>query len=256
MLLAADIGNSNIHLGLWDGTGWQASWRASVHIDRTSDEWAVLLRGFLAEVGLTFAEIDGLVLCSVVPPLVSTFERLGRRVFGREPLIVHHSRIHGLKINLDFPEQVGADRLANAVAAHHLYNGRGVLVLDCGTATKLEFIHAGIYEGGAIAPGLRGMMDSLALGTAQLYRVEFAPPPNPIGKNTVHAIQSGVFMGYIGLVESLITRFKATIDEPLQVVATGGWGGLIATHSEMIDELAPNLTLEGLRIIAAQNGLH
>jgi type III pantothenate kinase len=256
-LLAFDIGNTNLKIGLWDGASWRAIWRVHTAQDQMPDEWGVLLRGLLAELGLGFSDIEQVVLASVVPALTRTFQTVSGRFFQQEALILKHDLLKTPRVALDIPQQVGADRLANAIAADTLYNGAPILVLDCGTATKLEYISSGVYHGGAIAPGLRGMLDSLAGGTAQLFRVDLVPPPSPIGKNTVHALQSGVVLGYLGLIESLIERFKAEMPPQeravVRVIGTGGLGAYVQGHSSVVDELAPNLTLDGLRILAEQN---
>ena len=250
MLLAVDIGNTNVHLGLWQNGSWQLSWRARTVIDKMPDEYAVLVRNFLSGADLGYRAVTGVIISSVVPPLTSVFVELTRRYFQMEPLLVNHLTDTGIRIAIDQPEQAGADRIVNAAAVNALYGGPAI-VIDFGTATTFDIVSAdGAYEGGAIAPGIGLAHDALVSRAARLHKVDLQPPPNPIGKNTIHAMQSGIFWGYVALVEGMVARLKAAIDhEGVQVIATGGLAPLFDQHTDVIDLIAPELTLDGLRII-------
>lgn len=254
MLLAVDIGNTNIHLGLWDGARWRLSWRARTVADKTTDEYAVLARNFLDSAAVSRAEIDGLCLSSVVPALTPAFQALARRYMNLEALTVSSSVALGIGIAIDMPEQAGADRLCNAVALSQLYGAPAVSV-DFGTSTNFDVLSAdNEYIGGVIAPGIRLAQDALVSRAAQLHKVDLAPPPQPIGRNTAHAMQSGIFWGYVGMIEAPLRRVLAQLDSPAtRVVATGGLAAVFKAHIGLIDEVAPELTLDGLRLIYELN---
>lgn len=249
MLLAIDIGNTNIHFGLHTGTEWCCSWRARTISRKMSDEYAVLLRSFFEEGGLSFADVSGVVMASVVPDLTRTFSELSERYLKARALNVNSTVNCGIGIRVDNPREVGADRIVNAAAVHALYRCAAV-VIDFGTATTYDVINAdGDYIGGIITPGIGLSHDALVSRAAQLGSVHLAPPPTVIGRNTVHAMQSGIFLGYIAMIEGLVARIKAEMGTPLKVIATGGLSALFADNTPVIEEIAPNLTLEGLRII-------
>ncbi len=255
MLLAVDIGNTNIHLGLWHDKSWRLSWRARTVADKMPDEYAVLLRNFLASADVGYKAISGVVIGSVVPPLTSAWKELVTRYLQREPLIVTSNVELGVRIDLDQPEQAGADRLVNAAAVVALYGGGPAIVIDFGTATTFDIISAdGAYAGGAITAGIGVAHDALVSRAARLHKVDLLPPPNPIGRNTIHAMQSGIFWGYVGLIEGLVARLKAAMHEDdVRVIATGGLAPLFSAHTTVIDQIAPELTLDGLRVIYELN---
>jgi len=254
-LLAIDIGNTNVHLGLWSGDSWRLSWRARTVADKMPDEYAVLVRNFLSSADLSYKAITGVAISSVVPPLTSTFVELAQRYIELEPLVVTHQTKTGVRIAIDQPEQAGADRIVNAAAVVALYGGGPAIVIDFGTATTFDIVSAdGAYRGGAIAPGIVIAHDALVTRTARLHKVDLMPPPCVIGGNTIHAMQSGIFWGYVSLVEGLVARLKeAMADEHIQVIATGGLAPLFDQHTDVIDLIAPELTLDGLRVIYEMN---
>jgi type III pantothenate kinase len=254
-LLAVDIGNTNIHFGIWMNNQWRVSWRARTVADKMADEYAVLLRNFLRGDGLRMKQITGVVISSVVPALNRTFDELVERYFGIEPLFVTSRTRTGVSIEIDQPEQAGADRIVNAAAVVALY-GAPAIVIDFGTATTFDVVSSShAYRGGAIAPGINLAHDALVRYAAQLHKIDLKPPPSAIGTNTIHAMQSGVFLGYVALVEGLVVRLKAAMGEsaPIQVIATGGLAPLFQQATPMIDRIAPELTLEGLRMIYELN---
>ncbi len=253
-LLAIDIGNTNVHLGLWRNNKWQPSWRARTVPDKMPDEYAVLVRSFLSSADLGYGAISGVIISSVVPLLTGTFVELVRRYIEIEPLVVTHQTKTGIKIAIDQPEQAGADRIVNTAAVVALYGGPAI-VIDFGTATTFDIVSAdGAYRGGAIAPGIVIAHDALVERTARLHKVDLVPPPCAIGTNTIHAMQSGIFWGYVSLVEGLVVRLKKAMgDEKIMVIATGGLAPLFDQHTDVIDLIAPELTLDGLRIIYEMN---
>lgn len=254
-LLAIDIGNTNIHLGLWYNYIWDFNWRARTVPTKMPDEYAVLFRSFLQGSHLDFDSIHAVAISSVVPSLTSAFVELARRYIGVEPLVVTSAVKTGIKIDVDNPETVGADRIVNAAGVHSLYGGPAI-VIDFGTATTFDIIsREGNYTGGSIAPGIGIAMDALIGRTAQLYKVALEPPPSPIGRNTAHCIQSGLFWGYVGLVEGLVVRLKSVMPDGdrAKVIATGGLAPLFREHTKVIQEIAPFLTLDGLRILHELN---
>jgi type III pantothenate kinase len=254
MLLAIDIGNTNVHMGLWQDGSWALSWRARTVPDKMPDEYAVLVRNFLSDADLGYRAISGVVIGSVVPALTPAFVELVETYMGHHPLVITNETPMGIKIAIDQPEQAGADRLVNAAAVVALY-GAPAIVIDFGTATTFDVVSAdGAYCGGAIAPGIGIAHDALVSRAARLHKVDLFPPPSPIGRNTIHAMQSGIFWGYVSLVEGLVARLKTALDEPeIKVIATGGLAPLFNQHTQVIDTIAPELTLDGLRIIYEMN---
>jgi len=253
MLLAIDIGNTNITLGMFQGEQVRATWRLAPDVNRLADEYGVLMISLLSQEGLGKSDIDAAVMSSVVPDLEPVFEQACARYFNVRPLVVGTGVRTGLRILYDSPRDVGADRVADAVAAIHLY-GPPLIVVDLGTGTVFDAISKeGDYVGGAIAPGMAIAAEALFRRAAKLYRVELARPKTAIGRNTVAAVQSGLIFGYVGLVEGIVTRFKEELGGQAKVVATGGWAELIAAETSVIDVVDPNLTLTGLRILYELN---
>jgi type III pantothenate kinase len=253
-MLAVDIGNTNIHLGLWQSNSWALSWRARTVADKMPDEYAVLVRNFLNSTDMDYSAVTGVIIGSVVPPLTSAFVELARRYFQLEPIVVTNKTKTGVRIDIDQPEQAGADRIVNAAAVVALFGGPAI-VIDFGTATTFDIVSAdGAYIGGAIAPGIGVAHDALVSRAAKLHKVDLVPPPNPIGRNTIHAMQSGIFWGYVALVEGLVVRLKAAmVEDNIKVIATGGLAPLFKEHTTCIDQTAPELTLDGLRVIYELN---
>ena len=254
-LLAIDIGNTNIHIGLWRDNSWQLNWRARTVHQKMPDEYAVLLSNFLRDSGLGWEAINKVVLASVVPALTGGFVELSRRYIKVEPVVVSARINTGNKVDVDQPDQAGADRIANAAAVNRLYGGPAI-VIDFGTSTNFDIVSPeGNYLGGSIAPGIGIEMDALIGRTAQLYKVALEPPPSPLGRNTAHAIQSGIFWGYVGLIEGLVARLKTAMPggTDAKVIATGGLAPLFKDHTTVIQQIAPFLTLDGLRIIHELN---
>ena len=253
MLLAIDIGNTNITLGMFQGEQVRATWRLAPDVNRLADEYGVLMISLLSQEGLGKSDIDAAVMSSVVPDLEPVFEQACARYFNVRPLVVGTGVRTGLRILYDSPRDVGADRVADAVAAIHLY-GPPLIVVDLGTGTVFDAISKeGDYVGGAIAPGMAIAAEALFRRAAKLYQVELARPKTAIGRNTVAAVQSGLIFGYVGLVEGIVTRFKEELGGQAKVVATGGWAELIAAETSVIDVVDPNLTLTGLRILYELN---
>jgi type III pantothenate kinase len=254
MLLAIDIGNTNIHLGLWQADRWALTWRARTVPDKMPDEYAVLVRNFLNSADVSYDAITGVIISSVVPPLTSTYVELVQRYIGQPPLVVTHRLKTGVKIAIDQPEQAGADRIVNTAAVVALYGGPAI-VIDFGTATTFDVVSAqNEHLGSAIAPGVNLAHDALVSRAAQLHKVDLVPPPNPIGKNTIHAMQSGIFWGYVALIEGMVERLKAAMDPgEVKVIATGGLAPIFNQHTAVIDIIAPDLLLDGLRVIYELN---
>jgi type III pantothenate kinase len=254
MLLAIDIGNTNIHLGLWQNGGWALNWRARTVADKMPDEYGVLVRNFLTSADVGFKAISGVIISSVVPPLTMAFRELVERYFEITPMMVTHETNTGIKLAIDQPEQAGADRIVNSAAVAALYGGPAI-VIDFGTATTFDVVSANKeYLGGAIAPGIGVAHDALVSRAARLHKVDLLPPPDPIGKNTIHAMQSGIFWGYVALIEGLTRRIKGSLDaDDAKVIGTGGLATLFNQHTDVIDLIAPELTLDGLRVIYELN---
>lgn len=253
MLLAIDIGNTNIAIGVFEGERLRATWRLATDVHKLADEYAALLLDLLPLEGLAFADIDHAIISSVVPPLVTTFEESCRRYFEVSPIVVGSGIKTGVRISTDNPREVGADRVANAAAAHRLYGGP-LIVIDFGTAITMDVVsEKGDYLGGAIAPGIGIAAEVLFERTAKLPRVELTRPQKAIGKNTVSAMQSGIIFGYVGLIESLVARIKKELGGEARVIATGGFAEAITGETKVIDALEPDLTLVGLRLIHELN---
>ena len=254
MLLTIDIGNSNITFGLYNGKKeLQHHWRIKTDHGRLPDEYGIIMLGLMRHEGLHFRRIRGVVIGSVVPPLTQVFVRMVERFMEQSPLVVGAGVKTGVPIRYDSPRDVGADRICDAVAAFKMYGGPACVV-DFGTATTFNAISAkGEYLGGAIAPGLGIASEALFSRTSKLPQVDLTRPPRAIGTNTVHAMQSGLIFGYVGIVESMVARFKAELGDDVRVVGTGGLVRTIAKETNVIEIVNPWLTLEGLRLIWEMN---
>ncbi len=249
MLLTTNVNNTNTMFGLHDGHEWVANWRIKTDRAKQPDEYAMLLRDLFQHNSLAWADVNGVALSSVVPPLTGSFVEMYQRYFKLEPLVVTHKIKTGVKIKIDYPTEAGADRILNALGAREIH-GCPCIVVDFGTATTFDAISKeGDYVGGAIAPGLGIAAEALFARTAKLPRIELVAPPAAIGRNTVHAMQSGLLLGYIGLIEGLVKRIRKELGSGTRVVATGGMADILAPESKVIDKVYQMLTLEGLRLI-------
>ena len=253
MLLAIEQGNTNTLFAVHDGETWTAQWRAATDMTRTADEYAVWLSQLLHMADLQFGAIDACIISSVVPQSIFNLRNLARRYLHVEPLVIGENAELGIQVRIDKPSEAGADRLVNAIGAHVVYPGT-LLVIDSGTATTFDIVAAdGAFEGGVIAPGINLSMEALHQAAAKLPRVAIQKPQHVIGKDTVGAMQSGVFWGYIALIEGLIARIKAEWDAPMTVVATGGVASLFHGATLSIDHFDPDLTIRGLLEIHRRN---
>ena len=249
MLLTIDIGNTSINMGVFEDDKLKVSWQVATDIDRMADEYAVMLLGLLKQKGIEVASIKKSAMCSVVPPLTATFEELLNNYLNISPLLVEAGVKTGVRIRMDNPREVGADRLVNAAGAHYLYSG-SIIIVDLGTATTFDVVSGeGDYLGGAIAPGMVIAVETLSERAAMLPRVELHRPKKAIGSDTISAMQSGIVFGYVALVEGMVARLKRELGEKSKVVATGGHAQLIAAETGIIDAINPDLTLIGLRLI-------
>ena len=250
MLLTVDIGNTSVHIGAWEGEDLRATWRLRTDIERLPDEYASLLLVLMRQSGVDTTHIRECAVSSTVPLLTATFLDLVRRYFHFHPLVVGS----GVRILYDNPRDVGADRIVDAVAAMRLYPPPPLIIVDCGTATVFDAVsREGDYLGGAIAPGISLAAESLFSRASRLYRVELEKPKTAVGKNTPHAMQSGIMFGYTGLVEGVVARFRHEIGEDAKVIGTGGYAALIGRGTHIFDVINPNLTLIGLRMIYEMN---
>ncbi len=253
MLLAVDIGNTETTLGVFEEENLKATWHIATVIDRTVDEYATLLINLLKNKSIETSDICGVSMCSVVPPLTTTFEDIFMKYFKISPLIVNAGVKTGVRLCMDNPREVGADRVVDAAAAHSLYSGP-LIIVDLGTATTFDVVSAkGDYMGGAIAPGMSAAAESMFHRAAMLPRVELARPQKAIGSNTIDAMKSGIVFGYVGLVEGMVSRLQRELGEKCRVIATGGLAKLIAGETKVIDEVNPELTLIGLKLIHSIN---
>ena len=257
MLLAIDVGNTNIVFAICDGVTIKWRWRISTDGQRTADEYAVWLHQLMQLEGVDRAHIDAVIIATVVPQTLFNLQHLCRKYFKVEALVVAIGEVKlGLRIDLPNPAEVGADRLVNAIAAHHSYPGN-LIIVDFGTATTFDIVAAdGSYSGGVIAPGINLSMDALYQAAAKLPRIAVEPPSGNagvIGKGTVHAMQSGVFWGYVGLIEGLVARITLEVSGDVTVIATGGLATLFNRHTSVIDHVDGDLTIRGLIRIHALN---
>lgn len=249
MLLAIDIGNSQVVCGVFEDQTLHGSWYLATDRTKTSDEYGILLVSLLGNIGVQSNQVTASIISSVVPPLTPTFEHMTETFFHHLPLIVSSDLPLGLTLRYDNPQEIGTDRLVNAAAAYDRYN-TCLIIVDFGTATTFCAVtKQGEYLGGAIAPGLKSAADSLHLDTAKLPSVDLMRPKSVIGKDTVSSIQSGLIFGYAGLVDEMVTRLQHELGQPATVVATGGLAQIIAPISRTIQEVRPSLTLEGLELL-------
>jgi type III pantothenate kinase len=252
-LFAIEVGNTNIVFGVYAGGQWEHTWRVQTVRDRMPDEYAAMFRTFLTEAGLEFAQFDQAIVSSVVPQLTAGLCDVVAQRTGFAPVVVGPHINLGIRINVDYPEQVGSDRIADAVAAYERF-GENCIVVDFGTATAFTVVtEAGEMIGAVIAAGLTTIADALVQRTAQLPQVELVPPPAVIGRNTRHAMQAGLVLGHLAMVEGLVSRIKAELGGRAHVLATGGLSTVLAPHTTCFDAVDPWLTLDGLRLIAARN---
>jgi type III pantothenate kinase len=249
-----DVGNTNTVLGVYEGARLVAHWRLTTARDRTVDEYGILARNVLSLAAIDVRSIDGLIIASVVPPLNSVLEAMARDYFRLKPLFVEPGVKTGMPILYENPQEVGADRIVNGVAAYERVRGP-VIVADFGTATTFDAISArGEYLGGVIAPGLQISAEALFQRAARLPRVDIRRPPRVIGRNTIHSMQSGLVHGYLGLVRGILARMREEMGEPVRTIGTGGLvSSLEGDLRALLDDLDPNLTLEGLRLIYDRN---
>ena len=253
MLLAIEQGNTNTLFAVHDGETWIAQWRAATDSSRTADEYAVWLSQLLHMAGLQFGVLDACIISSVVPQSIFNLRNLARRYLHVEPLVIGENADLGIEVRIDKPSEAGADRLVNALGAHIVYPG-DLIVIDSGTATTFDVIAAdGGFEGGVIAPGINLSMEALHSAAAKLPRVAIQRPRKVVGTDTVGAMQSGVFWGYIALIEGLIARIKAERGTAMTVVATGGVASLFHGATTAIDHFDPDLTIRGLLEIHRRN---
>ena len=253
LIFVIDVGNTNIVLGVYEQEQLKHHWRVETSRSRSGDEYGMILKSLFDHVGMRFSDIDGIIISSVVPPIMFALERMCEKYFGHKPLVVGPGIKTGLNIKYENPREVGADRIVNAVAAIHEY-GNPLIIVDFGTATTYCYINEQKqYMGGAIAPGIGISTEALFAKAAKLPRIEIARPDNIIGKNTVSAMQAGILYGYVGQVEGIVKRMKETAGTNPTVIATGGLAGLIAKESSVIDIVDPYLTLKGLQYIYKRN---
>jgi type III pantothenate kinase len=253
MLLAIEQGNTNTLFAVHDGGRWIAQWRAATEASRTADEYGVWLSQLLGLQGLAFGDIDACIVSSVVPQSLFNLRNLARRYLKLEPLVVGENAELGVAIRIEKPSEAGADRLVNTVGAYIEYGG-DLIVVDSGTATTFDVVGPdGGFEGGVIAPGINLSMQALHDAAARLPRIAIRKPQHVVGKDTVGAMQSGVFWGYVSLIEGLIQRIRAQYDRPMTVIATGGVASLFEGATDKIDRFDHDLTLKGLLEIHRRN---
>jgi len=255
MLLVIDCGNTNTLFAIHDGEDWKAQWRSGTDSTRTADEHAVWLSQLMSLQGFRLSDVDSCVISTVVPQALFNLRNLSRRYFNCEPMIVGESGINlDIEVRLERPQDAGADRLVNALGARANYNG-AMIIIDSGTATTFDVIAAdGAFEGGIIAPGINLSMQALHAAAAKLPRVAIAKPQRVMGRDTVSAMQSGVFWGYIDLIDGLVERLKSEYGQPMTVIATGGVVSLFDGASRTIEHYDPDLTIRGLLEVWKLNG--
>jgi type III pantothenate kinase len=257
MLLAIDIGNTNIVLGVFEGTKLLVSWRLATLRERTADELGLVIDGLFSHSRIDKVAVRSIILGSVVPPLTGTMQEMTRRYFGVTSLTLEPGTKTGMPILYEQPSEVGADRIVNGVAAYEQFgrsHARPIVVVDFGTATTFDAITAkGEYLGGAICPGVQISADALFQRAARLPRIDVRKPAQTIGRTTIGAMEAGLFYGYVGLVEGLVRRISAELGGEPVCVATGGLAGTIAPETSLIDHVEPDLTLNGLRIVWERN---
>jgi type III pantothenate kinase len=253
MLLAIEQGNTNTLFAVHDGASWIAQWRTATEASRTADEYAVWLTQLLAMRAIALSGLDGCIISSVVPQSIFNLRNLARRYLSVEPLVIGDNVELGIPVRINKPSEAGADRLVNAIGAHLVYPG-DLIVIDSGTATTFDVIAAdGAFEGGAIAPGINLSLQALHEAAAMLPRIAIQRPDRVIGKDTVSNMQSGVFWGYVGLIEGMVARIKDEWAKPMTVVGTGGVASLFEGATDSIDRFDPDLTIRGLLEIWRRN---
>jgi type III pantothenate kinase len=253
MRLVIDAGNTNIVMAVHDGAGWRGIWRISTDAQRTSDEYAVWLFALLKHCQIEPAGISTAVIGTVVPAALYHLRRLCREWLYCEPLIASSDLDWGFEIKMDTPSEVGADRLLNTLAAHQIYGGP-LVVVDFGTATTFDVVDQdGAFIGGIIAPGVNLSIEALHQAAARLPRIAIGRPQVVIGRSTVPAMRSGIFWGYVGMIEGLVARIRNELGQPMKVIATGGLAPLFAEGTTIFETIDPDLTLEGLRLLALRN---
>ena len=253
MLLAIEQGNTNTLFAVHDGNDWIAQWRTATESSRTADEYAVWLSQLLAMRGLSVSQLDGCIISSVVPQSIFNLRNLSRRYLSVEPLVIGDNVKLGMTARITKPSEAGADRLVNAIGAHLLYPG-DLIVIDSGTATTFDVIAAdGAFEGGAIAPGINLSLQALHDAAAMLPRIAIQKPDRVIGKDTISNMQSGVFWGYVALIEGMVARIKTEWGRPMTVIGTGGIASLFEGATTSIDRFDPDLTIRGLLEIWRRN---
>lgn len=249
MLLAIDIGNTNIVLGVFDNDQLVENWRVGTNAQITPDEYAMTFKDLFNFSGLEFKQITGVIISTVVPPLLPVMIEMARKYFRIEPMVVTHEIKTGITIRYDNPKEVGADRIVNAAAAYKIFGGP-IIIVDFGTATTFCAVtKEGEYLGGAITPGVKISAEALFQRASKLPRVELTKPPKVIGADTISAMQAGIIYGYAGLVDGIVERMKKELSTQAKVVATGGLAALVSSETTSIQEIKPHLTLEGLRLI-------
>lgn len=253
MQLVIDAGNTNVVMAIHDGDGWRGTWRIATDPQRTSDDYAVWLLTLLNLSGLKREDVSTAVIGTVVPAALYHLRRLCRDWFLVEPLVARAALDWGFEIRIDHPEEVGADRLLNALASHQRYTGP-LVVIDFGTATTFDLVDRdGAYLGGVISPGINLSIEALHRAAARLPRIGIGRPQAVIGRSTVPAMQSGIYWGYVAMIEGLVARIQAEFGSTLKVIATGGLAPLLAEGTTVIEHIDPDLTLDGLRMLAARN---
>ncbi len=253
MLLAIDVGNTNITMGAFNGDALAATWRMSTESRWQPDECSVVLRSMMTMKHVSPEDVEAVVICSVVPPLTPVFEEACVNTFGTAPLVVGAGTRTGVRILYEPPRDVGADRVVDAAAAYRLYGGP-LVVVDFGTATVFDAVtKEGDYLGGALFPGMQIASEALVQRTSQLRRVELTAPKSAIGRNTIAALQSGLVYGHVALVEGMIARFRSELGEDARAVATGGLADLVASQTDVFHAVNPDLTLIGLRMVYDMN---
>jgi type III pantothenate kinase len=253
MLLALDAGNTNITIGVFEGSALTTRWRLRTIHEQTADEWGILMRNLFALSSLDLAQVDGIIIASVVPPLDATLAAMARHYFHTDPLFVTPDTDIGLKVLYDNPREVGADRVVNGVAAFHKYGGP-CIVVDLGTTINFDCVSAHAeYLGGMICPGIGMSIGGLFARTAKLPMVDFREPARLIGKNTIDSIQSGLYYGFAGLIDGILERAILELGTQTKTIATGGQAALIVPASKYVKEINDDLTLEGLQIIWERN---
>lgn len=250
MLMTIDIGNTNITFGVFnDSEALEHHWRIKTDRERLADEYGIMMLGLMRHEGLNFEDIRGVIIASVVPPLTHVFVEMVETYIRQAPMVVEAGVKTGVQIRYDSPRDVGADRVVDAAATYRLYGGPACVV-DFGTATVFDAISAtGDYLGGAISPGVGIAAEALFSRASKLPRVDLVCPPSAIGRNTIHALQSGLILGYVCMVEGMVARFREELGDEMRVIGTGGLAETIAKETEVIEIVNPWLTLEGLRII-------